>query len=267
VLGDYSGAVMSDGYIVYESLAARSANGLTDLGCWAHVRRKFEEACVVTSHPAAHDALAWIGQLYDLNDEYRDASHDARTAARRRVAQPILDRLQERLVAARREARPSSKLAGAIEYTLGRWEALTRFAHDGRYPLDNNLAERTLRPAVIGRKNYLFFGSDDGGEAAAIWYSIIQSARANHVRVLPYLQDIVVRLPTIVPEYLRIGDAPSAFDALTSDQRDKLELLLPDRWLADHPDCRAEEREQELADANRRRRDRRADRRLAVKKV
>lgn len=265
MLGDYSGAIMSDGYVVYESLAANSGNRLTDLGCWAHVRRKFDEACAVTAHPLAHEALAWIGQLYDLEDQVKLASPEQRSAARRRVAAPIVAQLRERLVACRSEIRPSTKLARAVDYALGRWQALTRFVSDARYPLDNNVAERALRPTVVGRKNYLFYGSDDGGSAAAIWYSIIQSARANHVRVLAYLQDLVVRLPQIVPEYLRVGDAPSEFAALSPTQLAELERLLPDRWLAEHPDCRAEHREAELEQANRRRRRRRAARRTNVK--
>ena len=87
--------------------------------------------------------------------------------------------------------RPSTKLAEAIQYPLNRWDAMCRYLSDGRYAIDNNEPERSVRPSVIGRKNYLFFGSDRGGEAAAIWYTLVHSARFNQVKVLPYLHDIM----------------------------------------------------------------------------
>lgn len=265
VLGEFEGGLLTDGYSVYASLVAESGGRLIDLGCWAHARRKFDESCVVTSHPLAHEALAWIGQLYDIEDRLADVTAEARLEVRRRESVPILDRLRQRLLEAQPGVRPTSKLAEAIGYLVGRWEAMTRFSEDGRYTIDNNASERSLRPSVIGRKNYLFFGSDEGGRAACTWYSIIQSARYNHVHVLPYLNDVLVRLPAIVPEYLRVGDAPTPFDALSADQREALSELLPDRWLNEHPEHRSEDRQRELEEANQRRRQRRALRRRAVK--
>ena len=265
ILGEFEGGLLTDGYGVYASLVAESNGRLLDLGCWAHARRKFDESCVVTSHPLAHEALAWIGQLYDIEDRLADVTVEARLDVRRRESVPILERLRQRLLEAQPGVRPSSKLAEAIGYLVNRWEAMTRFASDGRYTIDNNATEGNLRPSVIGRKNYLFFGSDDGGRAACTWYTLVQSARYNHVHVLPYLNDVLVRLPAIVPEYLRVGDAPTPFDALSTEQREALAELLPDRWLAKHPEHRAEDRQRELEEANQRRRQRRAQRRRAVK--
>ena len=265
MLANFSGGLLTDGYSVYSSLVDASNGRLVDLGCWAHARRKFDESCALTANPLAHQALAWIGQLYDLEDQFAEATVEARYDARQRIAVPILNRLKERLLEEQPKARPTSKLYEAIGYLLNRWDAMTRYVADGRYAIDNNAAERALRSCVLGRRNYLFFGSDDGGRAGSVLYTLVQSARANNVCVLPYLTDVFVRVPMIVPEYLRIGDAPTPFDALTSGQRDALAELLPDRWLAAHPEHRAEDRQRELDEANQQRRRRRTRRRPAVK--
>ena len=182
-----------------------------------------------------------------------------------RESVPILNRLHDRLTEVQPTVRPSTKLAEAIGYLLNRWDAMTRFATDGQYAIDNNTAERAIRPSVIGRKNYQFFGSDAGGRAACVWYTLIQSARSNHVHVTPYLNDVLVRLPQIVPEYLRVGDAQTPFESLSEGQREQLSELLPDRWLKAHPEHRNEDRQRELDQANQRRRQRRASRRRLVK--
>jgi len=264
ILGDYRGGLVTDGYSAYETLVRQSHGRLLDLGCWAHGRRGFEQACAVSSHVVAHEALAWIQQLYDLEDQLADRSVDERHDMRQQKAVPILARLEERLREVEPTLRPSSKLCKAIHYVLNRWSGMTRYTDDGRYPIDNNLIERLLRPAVVGRKNYLFFGSDVGGDAAATWYTIIQSARRNQVDILPYLTNVLERLPTIVPEYLpRAGRSP--FASLSDDQRAALGHLLPDRWLQDHPEHHLTDRADELAAATTRRRARRATRRAAVK--
>lgn len=224
----------------------------------AHSRRKFDESCAVTSHPLAHEGLAWIWQLYDIEDRLANVDVETRRQTRQRESVPILEQLHDRLTEVQPTVRPSSKLAEAIGYLLNRWDAMTRFTTDGRYVIDNNEAERSIRPAVIGRKNYQFFGSDAGGCAACVWYTLIQSARSNHVDVLPYLNDLLVQIPRIVPEYLRIGDAETPFDSLTMNQRQELSELLPDRWLKAHPEHRSEDRQRELDEANQRRRQRRA---------
>ncbi|MCA9172707.1 MAG: IS66 family transposase, partial [Planctomycetales bacterium] len=147
-LRGYSGGLLTDGHSAYASLVASSHGRLLDLGCWAHARRKFDESCLVTTHPLAHDALAWIWQLYDLEDQILEATPDERLAVRRRESAPILDRLYAQLREAQGTVRPSSKLSEAIGYCLNRWDAMARYATDDRYPIDNNAAERALRPAV-----------------------------------------------------------------------------------------------------------------------
>jgi transposase len=265
IMGDYRGGLVTDGHSAYESLVKESEGRLLDLGCWAHGRRGFDQACAVSSHVVAHEALAWIQQLYDLEDQLADSSPEERHCVRGREAVPTLTRLEERLREVAPTLRPSSKLAEAIQYVLNRWPAMTRYTEDGRYPIDNNLIERLLRPAVVGRKNYLFFGSDVGGDAAAIWYTFIQSARRNLVDILPYLTDVLTRLPSIVPEYLPQDSESSPFRSLSAEQVSALRSLLPDQWLREHPEHLLADRADELANAIARRRRRRAQRRLAVK--
>ena len=265
ILTGFQGGLLTDGYSVYTSLVTESNGQLADLGCWAHARRKFDESCAVTAHPLAHEALAWIWELYDIEDRMAIAKPEERQAVRMRESVPILNQLHKRLSEVQPSVRPSSKLYEAIGYLLNRWDAMMRYTTDGRYAIDNNLAERSIRPSVIGRKNYQFFGSDRGGEAGCIWYTLIQSARRNHIQVLPYLNDVLLRLPRIVPEYLRVGDAETPFDSLSPQQVDDLLCLLPDRWLEEHPEHRSEERQRELEAANERRRQRRSRRRHAVK--
>jgi len=265
ILGEFHGGLLTDGHSAYTALINESAGRLFDLGCWAHARRKFDESCAVTSHALAEEALAWTWLLYDIEDRLADATPEVRQQVRQRESVPILERLHEQLVEARPAVRPSSKLYEAIGYVLNRWESMTRFTTDGRYAIDNNASERSLRPSVIGRKNYEFFGSDRGGAAGCIWYTLIQSARHNHLCVLPYLHDVLLQVPRIVPEYLRVGDAETAFDSLSADQINDLTELLPDRWLQSHPEHRSDERQRELETENKRRRQRRRLRRRPVK--
>jgi transposase len=244
VLTDYEGHLLSDGYSVYESLVAASAGRLVGVSCWAHARRGFDEARCTTDHPLLHEALAALQRVYDVEDRAADLSHGDRADLRQRESAPILARLRERLEDAYPTLRPRTKLAEAIHYTLHRWEALGRYLADGRLPIDNNLVERLLRPVAIGRKNYLFAGSPQGGRTAAILYTIVQSARRNCVDVLAYLTDVLRKLPALAP-----GDAAG------------LDALLPDHWLASHPEHRLIERERESLVARHRRRVRRAARR------
>lgn len=143
--------------------------------------------------------------------------------------------------------RPTSKLAEAIDYVLNRWDAFVRYTSDGKIQIDNNLIERLLRPVAVGRKNFLFFGSEKGGKTAATPYTLVQSARRNCVDVWPYLTDVLRRLPAIAPADIAA-----------------LEDLLPDRWVAAHPEHRLEQREEESREAQARRRRKRVARRTAA---
>jgi len=247
VLATYRGFLQTNGYSVYTSLVRRSAGRLVDVACWAHGRRGFEEAIPTTSHPLVHEAMVWTQQLYDLEDRAREMSADKRRALRQAEALPILARMKARFEEVRPMLRPKSKLAEATDYALNRWDAFVRYTSDGRIPIDNNVIERLLRPIAVGRKNYLFFGSEKGGKTAATLYTLVQSARRNCVDVWPYLIDVLRRIPAISPS-----------------DTEALEALLPDRWGANHPEHRLEQREEESRKAQACRRQRRIARRTAT---
>jgi transposase len=247
MLVDYRGYLQTDGYIVYTSLVREAAGRLVDVACWAHGRRGFEEAIPATSHPLVHEAMIWTQQLYDIEDRAKEMSPEDRRALRQAEALPILTTMKARFDEVRPTLRPTAKLAEAIDYVLNRWDAFVRYTSDGRIPIDNNVIERLLRPVAIGRKNYLFFGSEHGGQTAATLYTLVQSARRNCVDVWPYLTDVLRRIAAIAP-----GDTAA------------LEALLPDRWVAAHPEHRLEQREEESREAQARRRRKRAARRIAV---
>jgi len=184
--------------------------------------------------------------LDSAEDRARSWPADDRLRLRLAEATPILDRMQTRFDVVVPELRPSSKLAEAVEYARNRWAALRRYTSDGRIPIDNNVVERLFRGIAVGRKNYLFVGSRDGGTTAARLYTIVQSAKRHNLSLSPYLNDVLRRLPLLV-------------DAGTS-----LECLLPDRWAREHPDHVLAERQEESRQAHRRRDRRRAVRRAAL---
>lgn len=246
VLANYRGYLQTDGYAAYTAVVRESDGRITDVACWAHARRKFDEARFTTDHALLHEALGWIQQLYDLEDRARSWSVEDRQRLRLTEAVPILDRMQTRFDAVAPELRPSSKLAEAVEYSRNRWAALRRYAGDGRIPIDNNVVERLFRGIAVGRKNYLFVGSRDGGHTAARLYTLVQSAKRHNLALSPYLNDVLRRLPLLV------------------NAGASLESLLPDRWAEDHPEHVLSERQDESRQAQNRRDRRRALRRAAT---
>jgi hypothetical protein len=148
----------------------------------------------------------------------RERFHAARYELRQEHALPILDEFYTWLKEAKHQVLPKSPVGRAIRYVVPRWEGLTRYCEDGALAIDNNLAERTLRLCAIGRKNWTFLGSDNGGRTAAILFSFTASAKANQVEPWAYLRDVIARLPSL----------PNGAD---------LTPLLPDCWLADHPEA------------------------------
>jgi transposase len=182
ILGDYSGIVMADGYSAYESLS-RAGPKFTLVHCWAHARRKFIDA---EDHfpKEAGEALDLIGQLYAVE---RDAgsNRDRRRNLRQECSRPIIDQL--RAWAHRQRPLPQSGLGKAIRYMLDLWPGLTAFLDDPRIPLDNNVVERGLRGVVLGRKNHYGSRSERGTEVAAIFYSLIETAKLCRVDPKEYL--------------------------------------------------------------------------------
>jgi len=200
-LAAFRGVIQADAFSGYEALARsaaeRSGRGppvLTHAACWAHARRKFYDVFESTASPIAQEALTRIGELYAIEAEITGRPAEARLAARRDRAVPMLDSLRDWLTGQRRRLSAKNALARAIQYALSRWEALMRYAGDGRLAIDNNVAERSLRGIAITRKNFLFLGSEAGGKRAATLYTVLESAKLNGLDPEAYLTDVIDRM-------------------------------------------------------------------------
>ncbi|MCD0279736.1 IS66 family transposase, partial [Xanthomonas melonis] len=174
--------------------AGRHRAGL--LGCWAHARRKWHEQHAASASPIAAEAMARIGVLYTIEAAASTLTPDARRAYRQEHAVPVLRRLKSWLLELQQTVMGNSGTARALAYTLKRWDALTRYVQDGRYPIDNNLIENAIRPVALGRKNWLFAGSAQAGVRAAAIMSLLATAKANDIEPHVWLHDTLARLPT-----------------------------------------------------------------------
>lgn len=160
----------------------------------AHVRRKFHDLYQAHNSPVASEALQRIGVLYGIESELRGRPPDERREIRNSRARPLLDSMHEWLQATLSRLSKKSDVASAIGYALGRWPALMRYCDDGRIEIDNNAAERALRAVALGRKDYLFAGSNSGGERAAAMYTLIGSAKLNGLDPEAYLRHVLERI-------------------------------------------------------------------------
>jgi transposase len=167
---------------------------LTEVACWAHARRKIYDVHVETKSPAAAQALEMIARLFAIEADIKGKPPTERVAARRAKATPILAELRAFLDETMAKISGKSGLAGALRYAVSRWTALARYIDDGRLEMSNNAAERAIRPLALGRKNYLFAGSDEGGRRAAILYTLIETARLNDVDPEAWLADVIGRI-------------------------------------------------------------------------
>ena len=194
-LGSWSGKLVCDDFSGYKALFE---HGVIEIGCMAHARRKLEELHENQRSELAAEALVYYGLLYDIETEAREQRLDAigRQHLRQEHARPVADQLREWLIRQRSKVPDGSATAKAIEYSLGRWEALTRYIDDGDLPIDNNWIENRIRPVALGRANWLFAGSLRAGQRAAVVMSLIQSARLNGHDPYRYLKDVLERLPT-----------------------------------------------------------------------
>lgn len=225
LLQGFRGYLQADAANLYDGLYRQPHRGLVEVGCWMHARRKFIEART-SDRLRAELALAQIGRLYALERElqsqreslWRDLSWKEFAlrvaAARQERARPILDELRAWMDAEAERLLPKSPVRQAIEYARGNWAALCRYTEDGRLDIDNGEAERALRGIALGRRNWLFCGSDRGGRAAAVHFSLIASCHRHHVDPFAYLRDLLTRLPALGPR----------------PERANLRALLPDRW-------------------------------------
>mgnify|MGYP001210573210 CR=1 FL=1 len=191
-LGDWRGALMVDDYSGYDALFT---DGITELACWAHARRKFFDAHAASASPIAQAALERINALYALEAKLRDLDEGERQAMRQRHLVPAMAALKVWLEDLQPRVLGNSGLARAIAYTLKRWPALARVAEDGRYPFDNNPVENAIRPIALGRKNWLFAGSRSAGQRAAAIMSLLATAKANGIEPHAWLTNVLTHLP------------------------------------------------------------------------
>jgi transposase len=191
-LNNYKGILQADGYAGFNQLYEKGA--IVEAACWAHVRRKFHDLYQAHRSPIAKEALERIAQLYGIEKDIRGRSPAERRAVRNQRSRPLLESMQAWLKTTLAKLSQKSDVAAAILYALGRWNALILYCDDGRVEVDNNAAERALRAVALGRKNYLFAGSDTGGERAAAIYSLIGSAKLHGIDPEAYLTSVMRRI-------------------------------------------------------------------------
>src|SRR6266404_1659694 len=199
LLGNCRGYLHADAYAGFNGLYDRDPKTnqprLIEVACWSHARRKLYDVHLATGAPLAKVALDRIGELFAIEDEINGRSPDERLTLRQAEAIPRLADLKTFFEAAINQISGKSTLARAIRYALSRWTALARYTTDGRLEISNNAAERAMRPLALGRKNYLFAGSDSGGMRAAAMYTIVETAKLNGVDPEAYLRDVLTSIP------------------------------------------------------------------------
>lgn len=196
MLGDFNGTLMTDGYAVYDSVA--KTNGLTHLGCWAHARRYFKEASDAQpkgTFGKPEKALGYIQALFRLEATMKTASTLEKHQRRQQESVPRLAALKKWLDKSLKHPVKSAKLKKALTYLNNQWPKLIRYTDNGSRPMDNNLAENSIRPFVIGRKNWLFAATTEGAKASANLYSLVETAKANNIDPSEYLKTVFTLLP------------------------------------------------------------------------
>lgn len=192
-LNDWRGSLMVDDYAGYKALFTQ---GITELACLAHARRKFFDLHAANAHPVAAEALTCIAALYHIEAEGKNDSIAQRQQRRQTQALPRLQDMHTWLIQTRQQTADGSSLAKAIDYSLKRWNAIARYAESGHLPIDNNPIENAIRPIAIGKKNWLFAGSVRAGKQAAAIQSLLATAKANGIEPLAWLKATLEKLPT-----------------------------------------------------------------------
>lgn len=193
-LKDFEGYLQSDGYVAYDNLGPKKHN----LACLAHVRRRFEHS-LDNDLSRAKQALEWIGRLYDIERQARDGNWDNNKLRmeREKKAVPVLKEMEAWMIHEYPSLFPKSAIAGAMQYSLKLWPRIKDYVLDGRLQIDNNLIENQIRPVAIGRKNYLFAGSHEGAEHAAIIYSLLATCKLRGVEPFAWLKNVL----EVIPDY------------------------------------------------------------------
>jgi len=277
-LSGYEGYLQADGYGGYDGIAIESNGKLRLVACGGHIRRKFHQQREYAPEIAC-PALARFRQLYLLERQWKPLCEEERYLLRQAQALPILDELHPWLVSCSSRVLPKSKIGEAVSYALNQWAAWVRYCEAGYLSIDNNLSERMVKPCAMGRKAWLFLGSENGGATAAVLYSLTGSAKANQAHPYFYVRDVLDGIPEILHDSRVVGHLQAACEAaplsdgerlqllsqprlasyldvlrchprvladlflqerIEADIVEALEALLPDRWLADHPEHRLE---------------------------
>jgi len=190
---NFSGYLQTDGYTSYNNLTNKAH--ITQLSCWAHVRRYFEQA-LENDQSRSEKALGWIRELYSIEREAREQNlqADQIRALRQSKSKLVLQELEQWLKSEITVVLPKSVIGTAIAYALKLWPRLTRYTEDGRLNIDNNLTENSIRPVALGRKNYLFAGSHDAAQRAAMIYSFLATCKINNVEPFSWLKDTLTKI-------------------------------------------------------------------------
>ena len=214
-LAGYGGILQADAYAGFNDLyrPGRKPGPITEAACWAHGRRKLFDLAQLAKAPLAAEAVRRIDAIFALERSINGLPADQRLAFRQQHVAPLVSELERWMRTARAKLSRHADLAKAMDYMLRRWATFTRFLKDGRICLSNNAAERSLRGVALGRKAWLFAGSDRGGERAAAMYSLIATAKLNDVDPRAWLADVLAR----------IADHPAS----------QLNQLLPWNWAQD----------------------------------
>ncbi|MCG8582505.1 MAG: IS66 family transposase [Bacteroidales bacterium] len=200
LLQGFQGAIQTDGYEAYSIYEQKK--GVLLLGCWAHARRKLEES-LAEDKAGAEYALAQIGKLYQVETmaSEQELDNKQRAELRKRLAYPIMVAFEKWIVKYYPKALPKSRMGRALSYTYNIFHRLSRYHLDGRYKIDNNLAENAIRPLALGRKNYLFCGNHDAAENASVIYSLLGCCKAADVNPREWLTDVLTKIPVYNNDY------------------------------------------------------------------
>jgi transposase len=211
-LRDFRGHLQADAYAVYDSFFKDPNRGMVEVGCWAHARRHFHNA-LENDTPRMGGVLAMIARLYEVEQDGRRNGWrgEELRLLREREARPMLNQLHEYLLFIREQVLPKSDAGQAVAYALKNWAALTRYCSDGDLLIDNNGTERSLRSFAVGRNNWTFFGSDNGGRIAAVLRSFVTSCELARIDPFAWFRDVLGR----------IAEHPVK----------RIEELLPHRWV------------------------------------
>ncbi len=196
-LASYAGLMQADAYAGYNRLyeAGRKPGPIVEAACWAHARRKFFDLARINKAPIAIEAVERIDALFAIERDINGMTPQQRLAVRAERSRPLVAELETWLRQQRARLSSKNDVAKAIQYSLKRWPALTRFLDDGRLCMSNNAAERAVRCIAVGRKNWIFAGSDEGGRRAAAVYTLIETAKLNDIDPQAWLADVLARLP------------------------------------------------------------------------